>query len=567
MVLTGSSPLAPLPGGVSPKAVQPDPGRALTSAGLIVYDWDLASDRIAWSANAAELLGMADIALIATGGDFAQFVEPVDGMSRPDAIATEGALDDGSGIAFAALYGIRLGTGALATVDDSGRWFAGTDGRPASAHGTMRLRPSDPQSLDAGRARSAFLAQVGHDVQEANASKKPLTLFAFALANLAELNDELGYDAADQVIETVLARLHAAMRGRDRFVRYSGNRFALALRGCGRGEGEIAAERLTRFATAEPVGTAKGPRAIRLVVGGATAPDHAVDATTLLRRAEASLGLAKRRIGPPYLMYDPGLFRTTARGEKRDRALESIELLNARRIAVACQPIVEAGSRRIAFREALLRIEDREGRIQPACDIVPALEGAGLVHLADAAMLERVADHLAATPSDRLALNVSPMTIERGDWLPVLSAHLGARPGIASRLIVEVTETAAIRDAAGLRASLEAAKALGVSIAIDDFGAGHTSFRHLRGFPVDFLKIDGAFIQNLARSPDDQYFVRTLLDLAHHLGIATIAEWVEDEESAQLLASWGADYLQGDHCGRPELINPAAPGTPSSRVA
>ena len=76
----------------------------------------------------------------------------------------------------------------------------------------------------------------------------------------------------------------------------------------------------------------------------------------------------------------------------------------------------------------------------------------------------------------------------------------------------------------------------------------------MRSLPVDLLKIDGAFVQNLARSPDDRFFVRTLIDLAHHLGIITVAEWVEDEETALLLAEWGVDYLQGRHYGPPVLV-------------
>ena len=102
---------------------------------------------------------------------------------------------------------------------------------------------------------------------------------------------------------------------------------------------------------------------------------------------------------------------------------------------------------------------------------------------------------------------------------------------------------------------LDAMKALGVTLAIDDFGAGHTSFKHLRNFPVDIVKIDGAFIQNLSRSTNDRFFVQTLIDLAHHLGLTTVAEWVEDEETARLLTSWGVDYLQGDHCGVPFLVS------------
>jgi EAL domain-containing protein (putative c-di-GMP-specific phosphodiesterase class I) len=84
---------------------------------------------------------------------------------------------------------------------------------------------------------------------------------------------------------------------------------------------------------------------------------------------------------------------------------------------------------------------------------------------------------------------------------------------------------------------------------MDDFGAGHTSFKNLRRCEFDLVKIDGAFIQNLARSSDDRFFVRTLIDLARHIGIPTVAEWVEDEETATILRDWGVDYLQGDYFG------------------
>ena len=99
-------------------------------------------------------------------------------------------------------------------------------------------------------------------------------------------------------------------------------------------------------------------------------------------------------------------------------------------------------------------------------------------------------------------------------------------------------------------------KALGVAIAMDDFGAGHTSFRNLRRLGVDIVKIDGAFVQNMSRSLDDRFFVRTLAQLARHLGIQTVAEWVEDDEARRLLAEWGIDYLQGHLVGRPELYEP-----------
>jgi EAL domain-containing protein (putative c-di-GMP-specific phosphodiesterase class I) len=106
-------------------------------------------------------------------------------------------------------------------------------------------------------------------------------------------------------------------------------------------------------------------------------------------------------------------------------------------------------------------------------------------------------------------------------------------------------------------------KALGLKIAMDDFGAGHTSFRNLRRLGIDIVKIDGAFVQNVACSLDDRVFVRSLADLARHLGLTTVAEWVEDEEARRLLRDWGVDLLQGQLLGRPEIYDPTAPPTSS----
>ena len=131
--------------------------------------------------------------------------------------------------------------------------------------------------------------------------------------------------------------------------------------------------------------------------------------------------------------------------------------------------------------------------------------------------------------------------------------------GVAERLTIEITETAAIHDIDDTRGFVARVKELGCRIAIDDFGAGYTSFRNLRNLGVDIVKIDGAFVANLSKSADDRAFVQTLIDLAHRLGLKTVAEWVQDEESAKLLAEWGCDYLQGALIG---LASPHRPWRP-----
>jgi EAL domain-containing protein (putative c-di-GMP-specific phosphodiesterase class I) len=183
-------------------------------------------------------------------------------------------------------------------------------------------------------------------------------------------------------------------------------------------------------------------------------------------------------------------------------------------------------------------------------------------------VLELVVAELAAAPDVRLSLNISPDTTMDPDWWAGIESLMRAHPGVAERLIVEITETVAIQDIDDLRAFVGRLKNFGSRIAIDDFGAGYTSFRNLRKLGVDIVKIDGAFVQNIIHSADDRAFVQTLIDLARRLDIKTVAEWVQDEEAATMLRDWGCDYIQGrliglasadrPWCQSPDSVLPAA---------
>ena len=182
------------------------------------------------------------------------------------------------------------------------------------------------------------------------------------------------------------------------------------------------------------------------------------------------------------------------------------------------------------------------------------------MRLLDHRVLELVLNELAAAPGLKASLNLSATSTVDPDWWASLGAALRANPGIAERLMIEITETTAIQDIDDTRGFVARVKDLGCRIAIDDFGAGYTSFRNLRKLGVDTVKIDGAFVQNLPRSEDDRVFVRTLVDLGRSLGLTTVAEWVQDEEGAAVLAEWGCDFLQGALIGRASLERPwAAP--------
>ena len=152
---------------------------------------------------------------------------------------------------------------------------------------------------------------------------------------------------------------------------------------------------------------------------------------------------------------------------------------------------------------------------------------------------------------------MSPASTTDPDWWAGLGSLLRSHPGVAERLIVEITESAAIQDIDETRGFVARVKDLGCRIAIDDFGAGYTSFRNLRKLGVDIVKIDGAFVQHIMRSEDDRAFVRTLIDLAKRLNLKTVAEWVQDEQAAAMLRVLGL-RLPAGRADRSGLDRPAA---------
>ena len=236
---------------------------------------------------------------------------------------------------------------------------------------------------------------------------------------------------------------------------------------------------------------------------------------------------------------------------------EIVRALNDRRMILALQPIVTSRSHEPELYECLLRMKRLDGSIASASEFIPVAEQFGLAKLVDHRALELAVELLRSMPDIKLSLNVSAATATDPQWLQGLEAFSGKSAGLAERLTVEITETAAISDLEETAKFVAALKALGCRVALDDFGAGYTSFRNLRLLGVDMVKIDGSFIQNLGTQAEDELFVRTLIDLARSFGITTVGEWVGDEKTVKLLENAGIAYMQGYFFGAPELTKPA----------
>jgi len=497
------------------------PQATLAALKGVAYAWDIATDALSWGPNASDVLGLSAGSLPRTGRAFAQLIEPGSGLDRREAMAA----DERANGTFDGRYALRLGPSQVLMVQDAGRWRADAEGRPILLRGLLRADPaaSAPDLLpSAVKARSAFFRRLQDQIDEAAQLAHTCTL----IVGTFEGDEAIG-------VADVARALRPMLRRGDHCDALGSNRFALTLACCPATEAAGAMRRAGALIGADAPDLA-------LHLGAACAPDHTFEAVKLLRFAEQALERAVSRSEAAVLhkMHHGTKARAT-----EPASFDLVGVLNDRRLILTGRPMVDALSRHPTLVQARPAIGGPDGGASPL-GLLPSLEDANLALLADGRLLELAADHLARHPDVRLALPVAPATLAHREWLPMLAAHLGARPGIASRLIVQVPE-AVTGDPEAALAPLMTMKALGIGIGLTGFGTGHASLAALKALPVDLALIDGIFIQTLRRSTDDRLFVRTLIDMTRHLGIATAAEGVDDETSARLLVAWGIDYMQG----------------------
>jgi EAL domain-containing protein (putative c-di-GMP-specific phosphodiesterase class I) len=209
-----------------------------------------------------------------------------------------------------------------------------------------------------------------------------------------------------------------------------------------------------------------------------------------------------------------------------------------------------------------------DGKLVPAAQFVPAIEQLGLMRSIDNRVRDLAIRELERNPGATLAINISGLTATERSWFRGLVARLKERRDIATRLIVEITETAALQDIDETSRFVSALRALGCKVALDDFGSGFTTFHHLKALTVDVVKIDGSFIRDITTDTENQIFIHNLLALARALGVSTVAECVETRADADYLTSIGIDLLQGYYFGRPEVDGQRALATlPTPAVA
>lgn len=388
-------------------------------------------------------------------------------------------------------------------------------------------------------------------------ARKNNTLCSFVIAaidNLSVINDTFGFQVGDEVISSVAYKLAEGLRNHDVIGRHSANKFGLILPRCGSESLHATAQRLLTSIADAPLQTSQGAVPVTISLGGVVMPQFADNAQEAVSRSLESLDYAKRKASNSYVIYEHSSEREITRKRNLAIADEIVSALNDKRMHLSLQSIVSSQTREIEHYECLLVMECNNGEVISAGEFLPIAEKLGLCRLIDYRTLELTIDLLKQDPTLKLGVNVSSFTTADSNWLMVLRSKAGRDRSVLERLMVEITETVIIEDidqAAGFVSTL---RDLGCSVAIDDFGAGYSSYKNLKVLDVNIVKIDGEFVRDVATSEEDRIFVHSLVNLAKSLKMETIAEWVHDEATAAFLKDAGVDYFQGYLFGKPAIV-------------
>ncbi len=374
------------------------------------------------------------------------------------------------------------------------------------------------------------------------------------------VNDTLGHNAGDAIIVRVAQAVRTALRESDVIARLGGDEFAVLLPKAGVDHVRVVVENLLEAVRGESDAASKlGPRGLSASVGVAMVTD--IDGLTgedLLVNADLAMYDAKEAGRDRMAVYSHE-DRNETRMKGRVTWVQRIRTaLDQDRFSLLAQPIVDLSTGRDGQYELLLRMRNESGDLIPPGAFLYIAERLDLVQDIDRWVVGRAMDILAererAGAPLTLEVNLSGRSIGDASLVSFIEERLADSRIDASRLIFEITETAAVSNIAAAREFAEQLSEMGCRFALDDFGAGFGSFYYLKHLPFDILKIDGEFVRNCRTSATDRLVIGAVVEIAKGLGKQTIGEFVEDDETARLLTRLGVDYGQGFHLGVPAPV-------------
>jgi diguanylate cyclase (GGDEF)-like protein/PAS domain S-box-containing protein len=397
--------------------------------------------------------------------------------------------------------------------------------------------------------RWLLMSRIEHAIEWARRQNQQLALLMLDLDHFKDINDSFGHLVGDDLLRQVAARLEACRRSVDTVTRLGGDEFAVLLE-------EIAHPEDAARVADEIVAVLNEPWQLDSLVevrlgasvGISLFPQHGRSAIELLQHADAALYQAKAEGRGRFKYFSEDL--THAARERIDLEARLRRAIARNELRVHYQPQVDIASDRIVGAEALVRWQDPDRGLIPPGRFIPVAEVTGLIGAVGEWVLKETCAQgrrwiEAGLPPLTLAVNVSPQQFLQGDLAAVVENSLAATGFPADRLELELTESALMKRQQETVGMLGRLRAVGVRLAIDDFGTGYSSLAYLKRFPLDVLKIDKSFVDDLPDSQDDREIAATIVAIARTLRLKVLAEGVETAEQLAFLKDQGCDFYQG----------------------
>ncbi|NTV95946.1 MAG: EAL domain-containing protein [Thiobacillus sp.] len=421
------------------------------------------------------------------------------------------------------------------------------------------LNLAERDSLTGLYNRHRFQEELARAVDEAQRIGGACALLFFDLDEFKAINDHFGHGAGDALLTRVANEVSHVVRRHESLFRLGGDEFAIVLPFAGRQHAQALADRVVRAISQITLPFDGQSLRISSSLGIALYPDHARDSEHLVAFADAAMYQAKQSGKNAWRVYSADQDTTPEMLHRLTWNSRLAEAVAQDRFELHFQGIYRLADRTIAHLEALIRLRDEtSGELIPPGVFIPVAEKSARIVEIDRWVLRRVVAMLAERAAmPPVAVNLSGRSFDdpaMPDYIADLLREFRVRP---ERLLIEITETAAVSDLTDAQRFIESIRQTGCRVCLDDFGAGFASFAYLKHLQVDAIKIDGMFIRNLVQDRDNQVFVRGMLEVARGLGKETVAECVEDEAAAAMLARMGVDKVQGFHLDMPRADHPA----------
>ncbi len=539
--------------------------KILGSSGDIGFIWNIDRGTVKWLGDIHTLMGISDGRDIAFG-DINQRINPQDLPMRLKHLHAHFEDND----TYSCDYRMRKADGQTIWVRENGHVEEDVKTGDKNFYGILRDITKEREALEDMKVvayintathlpnNEGFRLLVEENLEHLRNINEEGSLLSVGIDRLNIIEEAYGTDVTEEIFKKVGHRLDDLIKGQGKVGVTSGDSFGVILPKVPGAERRYRAFDLIKYFSDRPIMTKAGPLRVTISIGSIGLPNHDFNAHGLIKRAEMALNKARKFGQSAYHAYDVS-------SDKRDSFRkwivtgdEFVKAMKEDRIALAYQHVINyddnnKDARDVYFNEALMRMIDHDGSVIPAGMFIPAVEKMGLCRLADMHAAKLAIHELIAYPAISLSVNISGMTVMDNDWMTTVKTLLKGKPDVANRLIVEITETVAMQDMDIAVEFIKILHGLGCRVALDDFGAGQTSFSQLDKLNIDLVKIDGAFAQGMQDREQNKLFLKALHMLADGFGLGTVAEGIESFDDASILAADGITKLQGYAFGKPTL--------------